>query len=65
MQYSVILSDPHTTQAFTHLGQGLDELLNDYLHCVRDLLSKYTTFFDMSRISAEGTSLSSSVWSQL
>ena len=43
MQYSIIPSDTHAAQAFTQLEQGPDELLDDYLHCVSDLLSKYAT----------------------
>ena len=55
MQYSIIPSNTHTTHAFTHLEQGLVELLDDYLHCVSDLLSNIYHTSDMSRISAEGT----------
>ena len=44
------------TQAFTHLEQGPDELLDDYLHQASELLSKIYHTFDRSRISAEGTS---------
>ena len=56
MQYSVILSDTHVTQAFTWLEQGPDELLGDYLHHATELLSKIYHTSDMSSISAEGTS---------
>ena len=55
MQYSFIPSDTHTTQAFTHLEQGLDEFLDNYLHCVSELLSKIHNTPNISRISAEGT----------
>ena len=44
------------TQAITHLEQGPDELLDDYLHCARELLSKICHISNMSRISVEGTS---------
>ena len=53
MQYSIIPSYTHATQAFTHLEQGLDELLDDNMHCASELLSKIYHFSDMSRISAE------------
>ena len=53
MQYSIIPSDTHGTQASTHLEQGSDELLNDYLHCVSELLSKIYHISDMSRIWAK------------
>ena len=56
MQYSNIPSDSHATQAFTQLEQGMDELLNDYLHHASELLSKIYHTSDMSSISAEGTS---------
>ena len=55
IQYSIMPFDTHTTQAFTHLEQGPDELLDDYLHHVSELLSKIYHTSDMSRISAEGT----------
>ena len=55
MQYSIMPSDTHATQAFTHVKQGLDELLNDYLLGVSELLSKTCHTTDMSRISVEGT----------
>ena len=55
MQYPVIPSDTHATQAFTHLEQGLDELLDNYLHHMCELLSKIYHTSDMSSISAEGT----------
>ena len=54
MQYSIIASDTHTTHASTHLEQGLDECLDDYLHCVSELLSKVYHTSEMSRISVEG-----------
>ena len=54
MQYSIILSDTHATQAFTHFEQGLDELLHEYLHHRSGLLSKIYHPSEMSRISAEG-----------
>ena len=56
MQYSIIPSDTHATQAFTNLEQHPDELLDDILHHVNDLLSKIDHTSDMSRISVEGTS---------
>ena len=34
MQYSIIPSNTHATQVFTCLEQGMDELLDDYLHHV-------------------------------
>ena len=40
MVYSIIQSDSHATQDFTQLEQGLDELLDVYLHCSSELLSK-------------------------
>ena len=54
MQYSVIMSDSHAPQAFTQLEQGLDELLDDYLHYVSELLSKIYHTSDISSISVEG-----------
>ena len=51
MQYSIIPSDTHATQAFIHLEKGPDELFDD----LSDLLSKIYHTSDMSRISAEGT----------
>ena len=53
MQYSIIPLNIHATKAFTHLEQGLDELLDDYLHHVTDLSKIYHTY-NMSRTSAEG-----------
>ena len=38
-----------------HLEQGLDELLNNYLHHVNELLSKIYHTSDMFKISVEGT----------
>ena len=55
IQYSVIPSDTHAAQTFTHLEQCLDELHDDYLHCMSDLLSKLYHTSDMSRTSAECT----------
>ena len=55
MQYSIIPSNIHTTQAFTCLEQGPDELLDDYLHYASYLLLKIYHTSDMSRISVEGT----------
>ena len=55
MQYSLNLLHTHTTQAFTHLEQGPDELIDDYLHHVSDPILKIYHTPDMSRISAEGT----------
>ena len=55
MQYSIIPLDTHAAQAFPCLEQGPDKLLDDYLHCVSDLLSKIYHTSDMSRISAKGT----------
>ena len=55
MQYSLIPLDAHATQAFTHLEEGLDELLDYYLHHTSDL-SKICHTSDMSRISMEATS---------
>ena len=57
IQYSIIPSNTHATQAFTHLEQGQDKLVDDYLHCVSQLLSKIYHTSDTSRISAEGTNL--------
>ena len=55
MQYSIIPFDTQATQAFIHLEQGLDELLENYLHYVSELLSKICHTSDMSRISVEGS----------
>ena len=55
MQQSIIPSDSHATQAFTHLEQSPDKLLDDYLHHVSDLLSKIYHTSDMSRILVEST----------
>ena len=54
MQYSIIPSDSHATQAFTWLEQGPDELLDEYIHCAHKLLSKIYHTLDMSSISVEG-----------
>ena len=54
-QYSIIPSNTYAIQDFTHLEQGLDELLDDYLHSVSDLLSKIHHTSDMSWISVEDT----------
>ena len=40
MQYSIILSGSHATQAFTQLEQGQDESLDKYLYQASELLSK-------------------------
>ena len=53
VQYSIILSDSNTTQAFTWLEQGMHELLDEYLHQASELLSKIFYTSDMSRISVE------------
>ena len=42
IQYSTIALDSHFAQAFAQLEQGLDELLDMYLHCTSELLSKFT-----------------------
>ena len=55
MQYSIIPFNTHASQAFTHLEQDPDELLDDYLHHVRELLSKIYHTSDRSGISVEGT----------
>ena len=55
MQYPVTPSDIHATQAFTQLEQGLNEVLDDYLHHVSELLSKTYFASDMSSILVEGT----------
>ena len=55
IQYSIIPSDAYETQAYTHLEQGLDELLDNYIHHASKLLSKIYHASDMSRISVEGT----------
>ena len=38
MQYATIPFDSHATQPFAQIGQGLDELLDMYLHHVSELL---------------------------
>ena len=43
MQYSVILSHTHATQAFTGLEQGSDDILGNCLHHASDSYLKYTT----------------------
>ena len=55
MQCSIILSDTHTTQTFSHLEQGLDDLPSDYLHFTGELLFKIYHTSDVYRTSAEGT----------
>ena len=50
MQYSVIPSETHATQAFTQLEQGQDEFLDDYLYYVSKFLSKLYHTLDMSSI---------------
>ena len=40
MQYSGIPFPSHATQAFAQLEQGLDELLDMYLHPPSEFLSK-------------------------
>ena len=54
MQYSIIPSNTCATEAFTHLEQGPDELLDDYLHHASEVLSQTYHTPDMSRISVEG-----------
>ena len=54
MQYSAIPFDSHSTQAFAQLEQGLDDLLDMYLHHANELLSKICYTSDMSRNLAEG-----------
>ena len=54
MQYSIISSDSHATQSFTQLEQGLDELLDEYLHHMGGLLSKLYHTSEISRILVEG-----------
>ena len=53
MQYSVIPMESHVTQAFTQLEQGPDELLDRYLHCTSELLSKIYHISDISKLLAE------------
>ena len=53
-QYSTIPSDSHITQAFAHLQQGPIELLEMYLHCASELLTKIHHMTDMSQILARG-----------
>ena len=55
MKYAIIPSYTHATQTFTHLEQGPNELLDDYLNHVSGLLSKMYHTSDMSSISAKGT----------
>ena len=62
MQYSVIPSDTYVTQVFTHLKHGPDELLDDYLHCASELLSKIYHTSDISSISVEGTNYYAAVF---
>ena len=52
MQYSTFPVDSHTTQAFTQMEQGPDELLDMYLHHTSELLSKIYHTLDISEISA-------------
>ena len=54
-QYSGILPESHETPAFTHLEQGLDELLDDHLHFISKLQSEIYHTSDMSSILVEGT----------
>ena len=42
-EYSVIALNNHATQAFAHLQQGSNELLEMYLHHAHELLSKIIT----------------------
>ena len=44
MKYTIIPSDTHATQDITHLGQGVDEFLDDYMHHMNKFLSKNTKF---------------------
>ena len=55
LQFSAFLMDSHAIQAFVWLKQGLDELLDMYLHCTSELLSRMYHTSDMSRISALGS----------
>ena len=54
MQYPVIPSDSHATQAFIRFKQGPAELLDEYLNCVSELLSELYHTSDMSRILVQG-----------
>ena len=58
-QYSKIPFDSHATQAFYHLQQGSDEILEMYLHHATELLSKIHHTTDMSQIPAEGLTITS------
>ena len=55
MQFSVIQLDTYATNIVTQLEQGLDELIDDYLHHVNELLSIIYHTSDMSSILAEDT----------
>ena len=55
-QYSTISFNSHATQAFAYLQQGPDELLEMYLHCASELLSKIHHTTDMSQMPAKGLS---------
>ena len=50
VQFSVIPFDIHGIQAFIQLEQGLDELLDDYLHHASKPLSKIYHTSDISSI---------------
>ena len=46
--------DSHAAKSFAHLQQCSDELLQMYLHCASELLSKIHHMTDTSQIPAEG-----------
>ena len=54
MQYSTIILDSHATKGFAQMEQGPGELLDMYLHCANELLSKIYHTSDMSRILVKG-----------
>ena len=54
MQYSTIPFDRHVTQAFAQLEQGANELLDTYLDCTSELLSRIYHTTDMYRILVRG-----------
>ena len=53
MQYSTIPFNSCAIQAFAQLGQGLDELIDVYLHCTSEPLSKFPHTLNISRNLAE------------